>query len=1344
MSVHKESETADPTRVTKDLVGASEKSNVYSFSPDATAAEKAALAKSKEPVGKGPVSEIPSSDINTTKTPAASSSSSTLPSSVYPDQSPSDSDLLVPGGITSAVSDVPDWVRVGWNKVAELEATDQEKDIFEAIIGDIYYGKLWLNVGAVFVGILLTWIITALGFGFGWVALLAVVTATYFKNSSYRFYRATRNKIIRELSQKRLETDLETTEWLNEFIRRFWLIFEPVLSSMVVQKVDAILAASTPAFLDSIRLSTFTLGTKPLRVESVKSYPRVEDDIVVMDWKFALEPNDVVGLTQAQLHNKVNPKIILTVHAGKGATSTKIPIILENMSFSGHLKIQMKLINTFPHIQTVDVSFLEPPKLDFVLKPIGGEMFGFDIALIPGLISLIHDTANAVLSPMLYHPNIFTLDLEDILGGYPIEMSAGVLKLVIHNAEGLKNVETFGCSDPYVKVLVHGNKEVARTKVIDDTLNPHWNETHYLILTTLAEPLHLALFDANLSKDKPLGNVVFECLTLNEKPIQDSITSPVILDGQEHGTLTFDAEWYPVIHPKPNEPLPESNSGILRLMLNQAKDLDASKSVVGQYNPYAELILNKMPVRKTKTVRKTNNPIWNEHIEIFVTNKAAAQLGIIVRDERGFAEDPAVGVWRSDLTEFMKSIEKKNDWFNLTSAATGKIRLGCLWMPVLMDSVPHPAGYVNAIGIVKLKIKSAKGLKNLETFRGQSDPYVIVSLGSTFRSRTEVINNNLNPEWQDEYHYVPVHTNKEIIVLNVMDFEDSGSDRRLGRTQLHLSDLVNKNDDGLYVASKSLDISAPLVFENKEEKGELFYEASFHPALVQPAKTEKKSQGGEEKVIETSKTSKDINIFEYQSGTLIINIHQAKVDKKNVFVECFIDGEVYPFYKTESLKVPDPIWETVTDVAVKELDFSRLTIRLVQRVSNELIAVYEEDVKSLLRRSKLEDGVWLTSSASPDVKLNISLDYIPTNLPLEPSESVSNQGLLVVTVKDAKDLPAADRSGTSDPYIVFTYNNEKIFKTKTVKENLNPVYDERFQVQIKSRTASNFYFEVFDWNRITSATLLGTAQINLNDLPALEAIEREIPISGGKGSVRLILLFRPEFVKKEARVSSFVAGAKVAANVGSGAAQVASNSVRSVVSSGGAVGKAGVNAVGTAAGAAAGLVSGGAKFMQNSERNGENGMSSNRSSTYMQQPGGVSSARSSMYLDQSGEIVGMPGTLTLHVIEAKDLPPERTGPGNPFVRIKVNKKDFYKTQVIKKSQNPKWDEVTVLKDLTGVNIVISFGVKFYNRITANVDIGDYEMVLWDHILPGKFNEDFWADLGEGKGKLHVKLEFVPK
>jgi len=59
--------------------------------------------------------------------------------------------------------------------------------------------------------------------------------------------------------------------------------------------------------------------------------------------------------------------------------------------------------------------------------------------------------------------------------------------------------------------------------------------------------------------------------------------------------------------------------------------------------------------------------------------------------------------------------------------------------------------------------------------------------------------------------------------------------------------------------------SVPLVFDSKEQKGELFYEASFHPAMIQPTKTEKKSQGREEKIVETSKTAKDIDIFGYST-----------------------------------------------------------------------------------------------------------------------------------------------------------------------------------------------------------------------------------------------------------------------------------------------------------------------------------------------------------------------------------------------------------------------------------------------------------------------------------------------
>ena len=62
---------------------------------------------------------------------------------------------------------------------------------------------------------------------------------------------------------------------------KFWLIYEPVLSSMVIGIVDGILVDQTPSFLDSIRLTTFTLGTKAPRVESIKSFPKSDPDVVV-------------------------------------------------------------------------------------------------------------------------------------------------------------------------------------------------------------------------------------------------------------------------------------------------------------------------------------------------------------------------------------------------------------------------------------------------------------------------------------------------------------------------------------------------------------------------------------------------------------------------------------------------------------------------------------------------------------------------------------------------------------------------------------------------------------------------------------------------------------------------------------------------------------------------------------------------------------------------------------------------------------------------------------------------------------------------------------------------------
>lgn len=58
---------------------------------------------------------------------------------------------------------------------------------------------------------------------------------------------------------------------------------------------------------------------------------------------------------------------------------------------------------------------------------------------------------------------------------------------------------------------------------------------------------------------------------------------------------------------------------------------------------------------------------------------------------------------------------------------------------------------------------------------------------------------------------------------------------------------------------------------------------------------------------------------------------------------------------------------------------------------------------------------------------------------------------MTVDLVGAQNLMAADKTGTSDPYVVFTVNGERVHKSETIRKTLNPRWQrERFTVPIVS------------------------------------------------------------------------------------------------------------------------------------------------------------------------------------------------------------------------------------------------------------------------------------------------------
>ena len=89
---------------------------------------------------------------------------------------------------------------------------------------------------------------------------------------------------------------------------------------------------------------------------------------------------------------------------------------------------------------------------------------------IPGLSSFIRDTTHSILGPMMYDPNVFTLNLEQLLSGAPIDSAIGVLKVTIRHARGIKGAKIGGGTpDPFVSVSINNTKELAHTKYKNNT-----------------------------------------------------------------------------------------------------------------------------------------------------------------------------------------------------------------------------------------------------------------------------------------------------------------------------------------------------------------------------------------------------------------------------------------------------------------------------------------------------------------------------------------------------------------------------------------------------------------------------------------------------------------------------------------------------------------------------------------------------------------------------------------------------------------------------------------------------------------------------------------------------------
>ncbi|KAF8655140.1 hypothetical protein HU200_041131 [Digitaria exilis] len=360
----------------------------------------------------------------------------------------------------------------------------------------------------------------------------------------------------------------EQVKWLNKHLSKLWPFVADAATAVVKESVEPLLDDYRPPGIKSLKFSKFSLGTVSPKIEGIR-IQNLQPGQIIMDIDFRWGGD---------------PSIILAVDA----VVASLPIQLKDLQVYTVIRVVFQLSEEIPCISAVVVALLADPepRIQYTLKAIGGSL-----TAVPGLSDMIDDTVNSIVSDMLQWPHRLVIPLGVNADTSDLELKPqGRLSVTVVKATSLKNKELIGKSDPYVTLYVRPMFKV-KTKVIDDNLNPEWNEKFDLIVEDKeTQSVIFEVYDEdNLQQDKKLG--VAKLAVNNLEP---EVTREVTLkllhsvdplknrDTKDRGTLHLKVMYHPFTKEEQLEALEVEKRAIEeRKRLKEAGIIGSTMDAVG-------------------------------------------------------------------------------------------------------------------------------------------------------------------------------------------------------------------------------------------------------------------------------------------------------------------------------------------------------------------------------------------------------------------------------------------------------------------------------------------------------------------------------------------------------------------------------------------------------------------------------------------------------------------------------------------------------------------------------------------------------------------------------------------
>ncbi|KTG30237.1 hypothetical protein cypCar_00003333 [Cyprinus carpio] len=427
--------------------------------------------------------------------------------------------------------------------------------------------------------------------------------------------------------------------------------------------------------------------------------------------------------------------------------------------------------------------------------------------------------------------------------------------------------------------------------------------------------------------------------------------------------------------------------------------------------------------------------------------------------------------------------------------------------------------FIRRPGIVRIHLLEAENLTAKDyLISGKSDPYAVLRVGTqTFTSH--YVDNNLNPQWKEMYEQekqnVIVQMKLDLGIVKkavLLDEWFTLKDVPSGQVHLKLEWL------SLLPSAERLDE----VLERNKKIITVYGKTANPPSAAILTVYLDRAQD-----LPFKKGNKD------PSPMVQISVQETTKESRTVY------GTNNPVWEDAfTFFIQDPRKQDI-DIQVKDEDRSLtlggLSIPLSSLLSSAELSMdqwfqLEKSgpasriyITAMLRVLWLNEEAILTTPVSPlpgegDNESEVSPGLTPTSkLPehTSPDGNFASEGVLRIHLVEAQSLVAKDSlmgglvEGKSDPFVKIRVGG-LAFKSQVIKENLNPIWNELYEVILTQLPGQEVEFDLYDKD-IDQDDFLGRVKVSLGDLISAQFTDQWYTLNDVKsGRLHLVLEWVPK------------------------------------------------------------------------------------------------------------------------------------------------------------------------------------------------------------------------------------------